>query len=75
MASGSSRKKGTLHDYMQRSSSSEKEKSRPRVQSGPLRHSSATKSSRYSPVTGKKETKSVGHEGESACTATASKGM
>ena len=44
MASGSSRKKATLHDYMQRSSSSEKEKSRPRVQSGPLRHTNRVSS-------------------------------
>jgi hypothetical protein len=73
MASGSSRggKKATLHDYMQPSSSSEKERSHSRVQSGPLRHSPASRSSRYSPVTGRKESKSVPVGGS----ATGSKGM
>ena len=61
MASGSSKKQGTLHNYMLIRSSREKEKLHPRVQSGPLRHSPAARSSRYSPVTGRKETKSEGH--------------
>ena len=78
MASGSSqggKKKATLHDYVQTSSqSSEKEKSQSRVQSGPLRHSPTSRASRYSPVTGRKESKSV-PVGESACSATGSKGM
>ena len=79
-ASGSSgRKKVTSQDYAQRSGGSEKEISHSRVQSGPLRHSPASRSSRYSPVTGRKESKSVPVAvGESACSATASfsqKGM
>ena len=51
MASAS-RKKGSLHSYFESSSSSEGKKkcSKPRVQSGPLRHNSSSKSSRYSPV-------------------------
>ena len=75
MASGSSKKKGPIHDYIQRSSSSEKE-SHCRVQSGPLRHSSTAKTSRYSPVTGRKETKpSVGESVCSATTPFSQKGM
>lgn len=76
MASGSSqggKKKATLHDYVQTSSQSS-EKSQSRVQSGPLRHSPTSRASRYSPVTGRKESKSV-PVGESACSATGSKGM
>ena len=77
MASGSSqrgKKKATLHDYMQTSSSSEKEKSQFRVQSGPLRHSPTSRASRYSPVAGRKESKSLS-VGESASSASGSKGI
>lgn len=51
----SSRKRGPLDAYIERSS--EKGKPHPRVQSGPLRHSPATRPPRYSPVTGRKETR------------------
>ena len=73
MASGSAGKKGTLYAYAQRSSGSGKDKSHPRVQSGPLRHGSASRLSRYSPVTGRRETKSV--ETDSATVSLSQKGM
>lgn len=64
MASAGSRtrKKGPLDAYIEGSSNSSKGKSNPRVQSGPLRHAPAAKSSRYSPVSGRRETTSTTSE-------------
>ena len=63
-AAPKTRKKGPLDAYLEKSDSDGKGKPKSRVQSGPLRHGQTSKTSRYSPVDGRKSEASGSSAGQ-----------